>query len=161
RQLLPRKTINSHAVGLDTQLIRGRSDVRRRPGGRIASCPGGPRASDGRTVRPASPSSAAEAQLYGAICRNVAGFLGSPLNYSGYWRMLYPLSPDRVRRIHGQPELRALVRLGERVTAGAAGEAALRANGEPLMDDILRRFIDAPLQAVDCFEYRRFAADQP
>jgi hypothetical protein len=28
RQLLPRKTINSHAVRLDTQLIRGRSDVR-------------------------------------------------------------------------------------------------------------------------------------
>src|SRR5262249_56354402 len=28
RQLLPRKTIKSHAVRLDTQLIRGRSDVR-------------------------------------------------------------------------------------------------------------------------------------
>jgi len=43
---------------------------------------------------------------------------------------LEPLLPDRVRRVHGQPQLRALVRLGERVAAGAAGEAALRANRE-------------------------------
>src|SRR2546422_7639586 len=57
---------------------------------------------------------------------------------------LEPLSPDRMRGVHGQPQLRALVRLGERVAAGAAGEAALRANGEPLRGDILRRFIDAP-----------------
>jgi len=74
---------------------------------------------------------------------------------------LEPLSPDRVRGIDGQPQLRALVCLGERVAAGAAGEAALRANGEPLGGDIFRRFIDAPLQAVDRFEHRRFAADQP
>jgi hypothetical protein len=74
---------------------------------------------------------------------------------------LEPLLPDRVRRVHGQPQLRALVRLGERVAAGAAGEAALRANREALRGDILRRFIDAPLQAIDRFEYRRFAADQP
>jgi hypothetical protein len=72
-------------------------------------------------------------------------------------RMLHPLSPDRVRRTHGQPKLRALVRLGERVTASAAGEAALRANGEPLRCDILGRFIDAPLQAVDRFEFGRSA----
>jgi len=71
---------------------------------------------------------------------------------NGARRMLHPLSPDRVRRIHGQPELRALVRLGKRVAAGAAGETALRANGEPLKGDILRRFIDAPLQAIDRFE---------
>src|SRR5262245_24297586 len=117
--------------------------------------------SERRTVRSATPISAAEAQLYGTICRNVAGFSSNMLNYCGYWRMLHPLSPDRVRCIHGQPELRALVRLGERVAAGAAGEAALRANGEPLRGDILRRFIDAPLQPVDRFEYWRFAADQP
>src|SRR5262249_16354589 len=117
--------------------------------------------SERRTVRSATPSSAAEAQLYGTICRNVAGFSSNMLNYCGCWRMLHPLSPDRVRRIHSQPELRALVRLGERVAAGAAGEAALRANGEPLRGDILRRFIDASLQAIDRFEHRRFAADQP
>src|SRR5262249_30582769 len=74
---------------------------------------------------------------------------------------LEPLSPDRVRGLDGQPQLRALVRLGERVAAGAAGEAALRANGEPLGGDIFRRFIDAPLQAIERFEHRHFAADQP
>src|SRR5262249_38537548 len=75
-------------------------------------------------------------------------------------RMLHPLSPDRVRRIHGQPELRAFVPLGKRVAAGAAGETALRTNGEPLRDNILRRFIDAPSQAIDRFEDWRFATDQ-
>src|SRR6516225_2389693 len=74
---------------------------------------------------------------------------------------LEPLSPNRVRGVDGQLQLRALVRLGERVAAGAAGEAALRANGEALGGDIFRRFIDAPLQAVDRFEHRGFAADQP
>ena len=70
---------------------------------------------------------------------------------NGARRMLHPLSPDRVRGVDGQPQLRVLVRLGERVAAGAAGEAALRANGEPLGCDILRRFIDTPLQAIDRF----------
>src|SRR5215472_10185736 len=81
-------------------------------------------------------------------------------NYLTY-SALERLSPDRARRVDGQPQLRALLRLGERVAAGAAGEAALRANGEPLGGDILRRFLDAPLQAIDRFERRRFAADQP
>src|SRR5262245_13334717 len=72
-----------------------------------------------------------------------------------------PLSPDRARRLHSQLQLRALVRFAKRIAASAAGEAALGTDGEPLKGDILRRFIDAPLQAVDRFEYRRFAADQP
>src|SRR5215831_20520714 len=73
----------------------------------------------------------------------------------------WPLLPDRPRGIDEEPQLRALVRRGERIAAGAAGEAALRANRQPLELDVLRRFVDAAPQVVHGFERGRLAADDP
>src|SRR5207302_11225107 len=50
---------------------------------------------------------------------------------------------------------------GERVAAGTTGEATLRADGQPLEAEILRRFLNSTLQAIHTFQHRRLAADEP
>jgi len=80
----------------------------------------------------------------------------------GAWGLAFEsLSPDCARRVNRQPQLRALLRLGQRIAAGAAGKAALGADGESLRGNILGGLIDTPLQTIDRFEYRCFGADQP
>src|SRR6185295_17070316 len=71
------------------------------------------------------------------------------------------LAPDRARRIHAQPQLRALVGLGHRIAADRARESALRADRAARGIDVLRRFVGAPLERIDRFELRHFAADHP
>src|ERR1700758_4720009 len=72
-----------------------------------------------------------------------------------------PLSPNRARGVHHQPQLRALVRLAQRIASRAAREAALRADRQPLEADVLPRFVGAASQAIDAFNYGRLAADEP
>ena len=74
------------------------------------------------------------------------------------WLIAIARSPARSRR---ESQLRALVRLGERIAAGAAGEAALRADRQPFELDVLRRLVHSASQAVHGFERRRLAADDP
>src|SRR5262249_60661405 len=71
-----------------------------------------------------------------------------------------PLSPNRARGVHHQPQLRALVRLAQRITSSAAREAALRADRQPLEADVLRRFVGAASQAIHAFKHARLAADE-
>src|SRR5262245_50178072 len=72
-----------------------------------------------------------------------------------------PRSSTRARSVHRQPQLRALVRLAQRIARRTAGEAALRADRQPLEADVLRRFVGAASQAIHAFKHGRLAADEP
>ena len=54
------------------------------------------------------------------------------------------LPPDRLRRVHAQPQLCALVGLGDWIAAHRARETALRADGKARWIDILCRLVGPP-----------------
>ena len=69
-------------------------------------------------------------------------------------------TPRGLRRLHAQRELGALVGFAERIAGDGRGEAALRADGEPVLVDEARRFFDAFEQIVGRFERGAFRADE-
>src|SRR5207248_10794211 len=58
-------------------------------------------------------------------------------------------------------ELAPLIVLAQEIANDVGGEAALRANGELVERDELRRLVDAPLERIDALELRYFRADEP
>src|SRR4051812_35221506 len=62
------------------------------------------------------------------------------------------VAPDGVRDVGDELELGRLVVRAERVARFGGGKAALRAEGEPLERDELRRFIDTAYDLVLLFE---------
>src|SRR6185369_13645422 len=77
-----------------------------------------------------------------------------------YTAMGASLLPDRARGIDHELELGALVRFAQWIAGGAAGEAALRADGKPIKIDMPRRLVDTAPQRVQAFELRGLAADK-
>src|SRR4051812_26259665 len=69
-------------------------------------------------------------------------------------------SPDFSRAIDNEPQLRPLVRLGQRIAGSGAGKAALRADGEAVEVDMLCGGVGLTLELVAAFEPRRLAAHQ-
>src|SRR5579875_586332 len=70
------------------------------------------------------------------------------------------LTPDRTRRINNQLQFPALVLFAQRIAGNRAGEAALRAERQPLKVDIARGLLDPLLQCVNALEHRRLGADE-
>jgi len=70
------------------------------------------------------------------------------------------LSPDRPRGLHHAPQLRALIRLTQRIAGRTARESALRTDRKPVEIDMAGGFFRPALQAVQAFEHGSLAADQ-
>src|SRR5579875_3948448 len=69
-------------------------------------------------------------------------------------------SPNLSRDFDHEPELRFLLRGRDAIPRRCARESALGTNRQTIELDILRRFVDTPLQRVFRFELGKFARHQ-
>src|SRR5437588_141127 len=70
------------------------------------------------------------------------------------------LLPDRPGCCNDEPELRLLLRLGQRIAGGGARKTALRTDRQLIKRNMLRRFLDPAAQGINALESRGLAADE-
>src|SRR4051794_25930294 len=69
-------------------------------------------------------------------------------------------TPHRVRDLDNPPQFGALILDRQRVAANAAGEAALRADTQPIESNVSGGFVDTTFEVVDRFKRRHLRTDE-